>query len=133
MGKVKWPQVDRLTKACAVSLVNGPDLARRITGDTFYAWDGEVLVLNVLGKPAAARGAIGKVQGTQLKVSVTAAPEAGRSTDHMLHCLAPLFGIRGADIAVVFGRKSVNKQLRIRSPKRMPAVLGLASPQAAPA
>ncbi len=133
MGKVKWPQVDRLTKACAVSLVNGPDLARRITGDTFYAWDGEVLVLNVLGKPAAARGAIGKVQGTQLKVSVTAAPEAGRSTDHMLRCLAPLFGIRGADIAVVFGRKSVNKQLRIRSPKRMPAVLGLASPQAAPA
>ena len=113
--------------------MNGPDLARRITGDTFYAWDGEVLVLNVLGKPVAARGAIGKVQGTQLKVSVTAAPEAGRSTDHMLRCLAPLFGIRGADIAVVFGRKSVNKQLRIRSPKRMPAVLGLASPQAAPA
>jgi hypothetical protein len=40
-------------------LVNGPDLARRITGNTFYAWNGEVLVLNVLGKPAAARDAIG--------------------------------------------------------------------------
>ena len=123
VGKVKWPQVDRLAKACAVSLVNGPDLARRITGNTFYAWDGEVLVLNVLGKPATARDAIGKVHGTQLKVSVTAAPEAGRATDHMVRFLAPLFGVRVADIEVVFGRESVNKQLRIRSPKRLPAVL----------
>jgi uncharacterized protein (TIGR00251 family) len=96
---------------------------RRITGDTFYAWDGEVLVLNILGKPAAARDAIGKVHGTQLKVSVTAAPEAGRATDHMLRFLAPLFGVRVADIEVVFGRENVNKQLRIRSPKRLPAVL----------
>ena len=103
--------------------MNGPDLARRITGNTFYAWDGEVLVLNVLGKPAAARDAIGKVHGTQLKVSVTAAPEAGRATDHMVRFLAPLFGVRVADIEVVFGRESVNKQLRIRSPKRLPAVL----------
>jgi uncharacterized protein len=96
---------------------------RRITNDTFYAWDGEVLVLNILGKPAAARDAIGKVHGTQLKVSVTAAPEAGRATDHMLRFLAPLFGVRVADIEVVFGRGNVNKQLRIHSPKRLPAAL----------
>lgn len=36
---------------------------RRITGDTFDARDGEVLVFNVLGKPAAARDASGKVHG----------------------------------------------------------------------
>ena len=133
MGNAKWPQADRQTHVRMVSLVKAPALARRITGDTFYAWDGEVLVLNILVKPAAARDAIGKVHGTQLKVSVTAAPEAGRATDHMLRFLAPLFGVRVADIEVVFGRENVNKQLRIRSPKRLPAVLGLASPQAAPA
>jgi hypothetical protein len=51
----------------------------------------------------------------------------------MLRFLAPLFGVRVADIEVVFGRENVNKQLRIRSPKLLPVVLGLASPQAAPA
>lgn len=74
MGNAKWPQADRQTQVRMVSLVKAPALARRITGDTFYAWDGEVLVLNILGKPAAARDAIGKVHGTQLKVSVTPRP-----------------------------------------------------------
>jgi uncharacterized protein (TIGR00251 family) len=131
MGKTKWPQADPAQERQAsrrgqpplpaFGMSTGP--VRRITGDTFYAWDGDVLVVNILGKPAAARDAIGKVHGTQLKVSVTAAPEAGRATDHMLRFLAPLFGVRVADIEVVFGRENVNKQLRIRSPKRLPAVL----------
>ena len=38
---------------------------------------GEVLVLNVLGKPSASKDAIGKPKGTQLKISVTAAPVNG--------------------------------------------------------
>ena len=73
MGNAKWPQADRQTQVRMVSLVKAPALARRITGDTFYAWDGEVLVLNILGKPAAARDAIGKVHGTQLKTMQDAA------------------------------------------------------------
>jgi hypothetical protein len=92
------------------------------TGDSFFAWDGEVLVVNILGKPAASRDAIGKPKGTQLKVSVTAAPEAGKATDHMLRFLAPLFGVAVSDIEVVFGRENVNKQVRIRAPKKLPAV-----------
>ncbi len=95
---------------------------RHATGDSFFAWDGEVLVLNILGKPAASRDAIGKPKGNQLKVSVTAAPQAGKATDHMLRFLAPLFGVAVADIEVVFGRENVNKQLRIHSPKKLPAV-----------
>jgi hypothetical protein len=66
---------------------------KNITGDSFFAWDGNVLVVNVLGKPAAARDAIGKPKGTQLKISVTAAPQHGRATDHMVRFLAPLFGV----------------------------------------
>ena len=91
------------------------------TGNSFFAWDGEVLVVNILGKPSAGKDAIGKPKGTQLKVSVTAAPLAGKATDHMVRFLAPLFGVAVADIEVVFGRENVNKQLRIRALKKLPA------------
>jgi uncharacterized protein (TIGR00251 family) len=101
---------------------------RNTTGDSFFAWDGDVLVLNILGKPAAGRDAIGKPKGTQLKVSVTAAPQAGKATDHMLRFLAPLFGVAVADIEVVFGQENVNKQLRIKAPTRLPAVFGAVPP-----
>ncbi len=95
---------------------------RNATGDSFFAWDGDVLILNVLGKPAASKDAIGKPKGTQLKISVTAAPKGGKATDHMVRFLAPLFGVVVADIEVVFGQENVNKQLRIKAPKKLPAV-----------
>jgi hypothetical protein len=89
----------------------------------FCAWDGDTLVLNILGQPNAARDAVGKVKGLQLNVSVTAAPVAGRATDHMMRFLAQEFGVGVGAIAVVFGRFNVNKQLRIRAPARLPAVV----------
>ena len=89
----------------------------------FCAWEGEVLVLNVLGFPLAGGDAIGKPKGKQLCISVTATPVAGKATDHMVRFLAAEFGVTVADIDVVFGRYNVNKQLRIRSPKKLPAVI----------
>jgi uncharacterized protein (TIGR00251 family) len=97
---------------------------RNATGDAFFTWEGDVLVVNILGKPSAGRDAIGKPKGTQLKVSVTAAPQAGKATDHMVRFLAPLFGVPVAHIEVVFGRENVNKQLRIQAPTKLPAVFG---------
>ena len=93
------------------------------TVQSFYHWEGDILVLNILGKPSAGQDAIGKPYGHQLKVSVTAAPRAGRATDHMVRFLAGEFGVATSDIEVVFGRMNVNKQLRIQSPKRLPAVI----------
>ena len=101
--------------------------SRHLTGDTFFAWDGVVLVVNILGKPSSSKDAIGKPKGTQLKISVTAAPIAGKATDHMVRFLAPLFGVAVADIEVVFGQENVNKQLRIKAPKKLPAVFAQAS------
>ena len=100
---------------------------KNITGNSFFAWDGDVLVVNILGKPSAARDVIGKPKGTQLKVSVTAAPVAGKATDHMLRFLAPHFGVTAADIEVVFGRMNVNKQLRIKAPTKLPTVFAQSS------
>jgi uncharacterized protein len=91
--------------------------------DTFCAWDGDILVLNILGTPSAKQDVIGKPKGHQLKVSVTAAPVGGRATDHMVRFLAKEFGVTVKDIEVVFGRFNVNKQLRIKSPKQLPSVI----------
>lgn len=90
----------------------------------FFTWDGETLVLNILGTPNAKRDAIGKVKGHQLCVSVTAVPRAGKATDHMVRFLADEFGVSVNDIQVMFGRMNVNKQLRIKAPKRLPAAIG---------
>jgi uncharacterized protein (TIGR00251 family) len=105
-------------------------MAHRTTDGSFFRWDGDVLVVNILGKPASKQDAIGKPKGAQLKVSVTAAPENGKATDHMVRFLAPLFGVAARDIEVVFGRENVNKQLRIRSPKTLPPVFTDVPPRA---
>jgi len=97
--------------------------SQRVDMDSCCAWDGETLVLNILGSPNANKDAIGKVKGKQLCVSVTAAPVAGRATDHMVRFLAAAFGVSVGDVEVVFGRFNVNKQLRIKSPKQLPAAI----------
>ncbi len=91
--------------------------------DDFCAWDGDTLVLNVLGTPGAKQDVIGKVKGHQLKISVTAQPEQGKAIDHMVKFLAKEFGVTVKDFEVVFGRFSIHKQLRIKSPKKLPAVI----------
>lgn len=95
---------------------------RNATGDSFFAWDGDTLIVNILGKPSASKDAIGKPLGTQLKVSVTAKPKDGKATDYMVRFLAQQFGVAVADIEVVFGQENVNKQLRIKAPKKLPPV-----------
>lgn len=97
--------------------------SKRATMNSFCAWDGDTLVLNILGKPSAKQDTIGKAKGNQLKISVTAAPVGGKATDHMVRFLAKEFGVTVNDIEVVFGRFNVNKQLRIHSPKNLPAVI----------
>lgn len=96
---------------------------KKLAMNSFCVWDGETLVLNILGKPGAKQDAIGKAKGNQLKVSVTASPVAGKATDHMVRFLAKEFGVTIRDIEVVFGRFNINKQLRIKSPTNLPSVI----------
>lgn len=99
----------------------------RNLANVFYEWDGDVLVLNILGTPSAKRDAVGKPKGNQLKVSVTAAPVAGKATDHMVRFLAKEFGISVKDIEVVYGRESIHKQLRFKNLNQLPT--GIEPPQ----
>jgi len=96
----------------------------RANEENYFFWDEDTLIVNILGRPGATKDAIGKPQGRQLKVSVTASPQQGRATDHMLRFLAPLFGVRERDIELVFGRESVHKQIRIKCPQKWPKVFG---------
>lgn len=104
----------------------------KLTGDSFFIWEGDVLIVNILGTPAAACDKIGTPKGHQLQVSVTARPVRGRATDHMLRFLAPHFGVTPEAIEVVFGRMNVNKQLRIKSPTRLPDVFSAPPPASPP-
>jgi uncharacterized protein (TIGR00251 family) len=94
-----------------------------------FAWDGDTLVLYILGKPSDKQDAIGKIHGNQLRVSVTAAPRSGKATDHMVKFLAKQFGVMPNDIEVVSGRMNVNKKLRIKAPTQLPSVI---APRTAP-
>lgn len=100
-----------------------PDSDKGMPLDSFCAMDGSTLVLNVLGTPSAGCDAIGDPKGKQLRISVTATPVAGRATDHMVRYLAGEFGVTPDAIEVVFGRYNINKQLRIRAPQSLPAVI----------
>ncbi|MDD5405707.1 MAG: DUF167 family protein [Sulfurovaceae bacterium] len=91
--------------------------------NSFCCLDGDILVLNVLGTPAAKRDHIGKPKGNQLQISVTEKPIRGKATDHMVKYLAKEFNVSANDIEVVFGRYNINKQLRIKKPKKLPSVI----------
>lgn len=98
---------------------------------SFCHWEGDVLVLNVLGRPSAQNTAIGKVIGKQLEIHVAERPVRGRATAHLVRFLAGEFGVEASDITVVFGVYNVNKQLRIKAPKRLPAAIPPCPPQQA--
>ncbi len=89
----------------------------------FCYWEGDTLVLNILGRPNAKRDAIGRVIGQQLEVSVKAIPKMGGATAYMVRYLAEEFDVSRSAITVVFGERNVNKQLRIRAPQKLPAVI----------
>jgi uncharacterized protein YggU (UPF0235/DUF167 family) len=90
---------------------------------SFCYWEGDTLVLNILGRPRAKKTKIGKVIGKQLEIHVAENPVRGKATAHLVSFLAGEFDVPESAITVVFGVYNVNKQLRIAAPKRLPAVI----------
>lgn len=90
---------------------------------SFCHWEGDTLVLNILGRPRAKKTVIGKVIGKQLEIHVAENPVRGKATAHLVQFLAEEFQVAKSAIVVVFGVYNVNKQLRITAPKRLPPVI----------
>jgi len=88
--------------------------------ESFCKWEGDTLVLNIQGKPGARQTKLGRVMGKQLQVHVAETPERGKATLRLVEFLADEFDVTKSAITVVFGEHSVNKQLRISAPKRLP-------------
>ncbi len=90
---------------------------------SFCHWEGDTLVLNILGRPRAKKTKIGKVIGKQLEVYVAENPVRGKAPAHLVDFLAEEFQVPRSAIVVVFGVYNVNKQLRIAAPKRLPPII----------
>jgi uncharacterized protein len=90
---------------------------------SFCQWDGDTLVLNILGRPRAKKTKIGKVIGKQLEIHVAENPVRGKATAHLVKFLAEEFRVAESAITVVFGVYNVNKQVRITAPKHLPTVI----------
>jgi len=90
---------------------------------SFCHWEGDTLVLNILGRPRAKKTKIGKVIGKQLEVHVAEHPVRGKATAHLVRFLAEEFQVPESSITVVFGVYNVNKQLRIAAPKQLPSMI----------
>lgn len=98
-------------------------MARGAEMEAFCKWEGDTLVLNILGKPRAKKTKIGKVKGKQLEIHVAEDPVRGKATAHLVDFLADEFGVSRAAITVVFGTYNVNKQVRIAAPTKLPGVI----------
>lgn len=90
---------------------------------SFCHWEGDTLVLNILGRPRAKKTQIGKVIGKQLEIHVAENPVRGKATAHLVSFLAEEFQVAEGAITVVFGVYNVNKQVRITAPAHLPAVI----------
>jgi uncharacterized protein len=90
---------------------------------SFCCWEGDTLVLNILGRPRAKKTRIGKVIGKQLEIHVAENPVRGKATAHLVKFLAQEFQVAESAITVVFGVYNVNKQVRINAPAHLPAVI----------
>lgn len=98
-------------------------MARGEVMDSFCKWDGDTLVLNILGRPRAKKTKLGRVLGKQLEIHVAEDPVRGRATAHMVEFLADEFEVPKNQITVVFGVYNVNKQVRITAPKKLPPMI----------
>jgi uncharacterized protein len=82
--------------------------------------DGPDLVLQVQIQPRASSDAIAGVLGDRLKIRLTAAPVEGKANEHLIAWLARLFDVPKSQVILERGASSKRKQLRIRSPKKLP-------------
>ena len=88
---------------------------------------GVVLCLKV--QPRASRTEIGKVEGAELKVKVTAPPVDSAANEAVLRLLSDLLDRPRGAVELIRGQTSRHKQVLIRgtTPERVRAKLGLAA------
>jgi len=102
-----------------------------VSAPLHWHWQGDDLLLDLLGKPGARRDAFGRVMAGRLQVHVAAAPEDGKATARLLAFLAAQFGVPRAAVELRYGLASPKKAVCIHAPTCLPAGAGV-PPRALP-
>ncbi|MCG8670429.1 MAG: DUF167 family protein [Pseudomonadales bacterium] len=94
----------------------------------FYRWEGSDLLLSCKLQPKASQDElVGEhgAQGEQLKIRITAPPIEGKANQHLVKFLAKSFGVSKSQVMIESGELARTKLVRLRSPKKFPAKLGI--------
>ncbi|MFB2684724.1 DUF167 family protein YggU [Shewanella mangrovisoli] len=79
------------------------------------------LLLNLYIQPKASRDQIVGLHGDELKVAITAPPIDGKANAHLSKYLAKAFKVPKSDVHILKGELGRHKQVRISTPKNVPA------------
>jgi uncharacterized protein (TIGR00251 family) len=91
----------------------------------WYRWDGPDLVLELLVQPRASANEFSEIVDRRLKVRLTAPPVGGEANRRLTAWLAGQFGVPRAAVVLCHGDAGRRKRVRIASPVRLPAGLGI--------
>ncbi|GAB1059261.1 MULTISPECIES: DUF167 family protein YggU [Shewanella] len=85
------------------------------------SWEQQDLLLNLYIQPKASRDQLVGLHGEEFKVAITAPPVDGKANAHLTKYLSKAFKVPKGQIAIVKGELGRHKQVRIESPKILPA------------
>lgn len=81
--------------------------------EKFYRWNGKDLILELQIQTKATKDAIIGEHNNRLKISITAAREAGKANSHLIKFLAKYFGIPQKQVQIIKGHTNKYKSVVI--------------------
>jgi uncharacterized protein (TIGR00251 family) len=91
---------------------------------SWYHWEQDDLVLHLRVQPKAAKDRfVGPFGDHEYKITLTAPPVNGRANEHLIKFLSVSFGLPRSRIALLSGKTSRSKCLKLKSPTRTPIPL----------
>ena len=89
----------------------------------YYSWQDDTLRLRLYVQPRASRDEIVGPHGDSLKIRLTAPPLDGQANAQLIKFLAREFGVARSHITITAGHSGRHKQLHIKQPNRLPAII----------
>ncbi|UKA10581.1 DUF167 family protein YggU [Photobacterium damselae] len=84
---------------------------------------GDDLVIRLYIQPKASRDQIVGIHGEELKIAITAPPVDGKANAHLTKYLSKQFKVAKGHIVIEKGELGRHKQVRVESPREMPAII----------
>ena len=89
-----------------------------MTQQPAYHWDNEDLHLSIRVQPGASKDEIVGIQGSNIKIRISAPPQDGKANNHLIKFLAKNLGVAKSRIQLLSGESGREKRLRITSPDK---------------